>query len=256
MFTIRTEQLAAFDRADTPEFAGHMEGHLREAFPKHSDFLGNEGLSQVIRYGVEQGRALGFSTCSPVGLFIDLTLLLGRDFHQDPQLGWARYILEDRAFIPDELMRAERLHGAAIEYLDSVSGPDNEFIDAAQKRILCEDLTSQTGAADAFIADASVRLERIWPEKFKRLDEAARTELMRLGVRKALQYRAGSEPGALLCIGMMFMLGSGFDQDPMFGWSHKILTSNEPAATKIAGLHAAALAYLNRWCGGEGACHV
>ena len=256
MLTIRAEQLAVFEKSSSPEFALRMEEHVREAFPKHSGFLGDAGVREIVRYGVEQGRASGFSTQSPVQLFIDLTLLLGREFHSDPQLPWAREVIEDHALFPDELSRAERLHAAALEYLDSVSGPDNEFIDDAQKRILAESLTILTGSTDAFIGGVSVRLERIWPQKFKSLDRAVRVEFIRLGVRKALTYGIGSESGALLCIGMMFMLGSGFDRDPMFGWSHEILASAGPAAEKIANLHSAAIAYLKQWCAGESECHV
>ena len=112
MLTIRAEQLAVFEKSSSPEFALRMEEHVREAFPKHSGFLGDAGVREIVRYGVEQGRASGFSTQSPVRLFIDLTLLLGREFHSDPQLPWAREVIEDHALFPDELSRAERLHAA------------------------------------------------------------------------------------------------------------------------------------------------
>ena len=35
-----------------------------------------------------------------------------------------------------------------------------------------------------------------------------------------------------------------------------IAVRDERAIVDAASLHAAALAYLNRWCGGEGECHV
>jgi|RhiMethySRZTD1v2_1073278.scaffolds.fasta_scaffold399678_2 hypothetical protein len=254
-FSIRKEQIAVFEQAGSPEFALRMEEHILEAFPKHSDFLGREGIREIVCYGVEQGRGLRFVTQSSVCLFIDLTLLLGREFYNDPQLLWAREIIEDDELFPGELSRAQRLHAMAIEYLDSVSGPDNEFIDEAQKRISSEELTISTGSRDLFIREISVRLERIWPEKFNNLNETARMELIRLGVQKAIAYNIGSEPGALFCIGMMFMLGSGFDKDPMFRWSHEILVSAEAIGEKIARLHAAGIAYLNQWCAG-GECHV
>lgn len=256
MLTLQSHQLNALEQAGSPSFVALMRAHVRESFPKHSSYLGGEGVGEIVRYGLEQGHASGFRTRSPVRLFIDLTVLLGRDFHSDPQLPWARTIIEDHAGFPDELERATRLHGAATEYLDSVSGPDNEFIDNAQQRILLESLAISGGSKQAFIDAVCFRLERIWPEKLSQLDNGLRNELIDLGVRKALAHGIGTEEGAFLCIAIMLMLGSGFDHDPLCGWSHPVLTSTDSAAVKIALLHAAAIGHLTKWCAGESECHV
>jgi hypothetical protein len=244
---VRTEQIAVFEDADSPHFAPQMFAHVREAFPKHSGFLGDEGIREVVRYGIEQGREFGFSRQSPISLFIDLTLLLGRYFHADTQMPWAGEVLHN-ASIPDELTRAQRLHAAAMKYLDTVSGSDNEFIDAAQGRLLNEPAQIQTGSSSAFVKEVSVRLERIWPEKYRQLREERRLALIREAITKASTYGIGSETGALLCAVMMYMLGSGFDKDPLFSWARQILTSEQDRDAKIKQLYASGVSYLKQWC--------
>lgn len=246
---IRPEQITVFENASEPYFRDRMFQHVREAFPKHSGFLGDEGIREVVRYGIEQGRTYGFSHQSPVSLFTDLTLLLGRDFHVDPQLPWAGEILRD-AELTGQLTKAERLHAAAIRYLDIVSGPDNEFIDAAQRQLIFEPLYMVTQSLDHLVQELSARLERIWPEKYRQLSESSRLALIEGSVAKARTYGIDSAPGALICLGMMYMLGSGFDEDPLFSWARRALIdpTELDQGAKIDRLHSAALSYLKQWC--------
>jgi len=124
MLSIRAQQIDAFDSVDAPDFPPRMIRRLQDAFPKHCRCLGEDGILEVVDYGIRKGRDYGFTRQSSASLFSDLTLLLGRSFHADPQLPWASVILRDIAFT-NELAKAQRLHAAASEYLNSVSGPAN-----------------------------------------------------------------------------------------------------------------------------------
>lgn len=249
MLQIRTEQIEALESAEVEYFAPRMVRHLKEGFPKHCSFLGEDGIHEVVRYGIEQGRAYGFTRQSAVNLFIDLTLLLGRFFHADVQMPWASEILTDRSF-GDELTKDQRLHAAAIEYLNTVSGPDNEYIDAAQRRLLHEPIYIRTGSVEGFTDEALMRLERIWPEKYDQVGEKRLRFLIQKGISTASTYNIKSEPGVLMYIGMMYMVGSGFDGDPLFSWAHRVLNDREEQdqAARVERLHSEAINYLKQWC--------
>lgn len=246
---IRTTQIEAFESAEAAYFAPRMVQYLKEAFPKHCSFLGEDGIHEVIRYGIEQGRAYGFTQQSAVNLFIDLTLLLGRFFDTDVQMPWASEILIDQSF-EDELTKAQRLHAAAIEYLNTVSGPANEYIDEAQRRLFHESIYISTASSEEFTNEALIRLERIWPEKYHQIGEKNLRSLIQKGISAARTYNIESEPGTLMYIGMMYMLGSGFDRDPLFSWAHQVLNNREEQ-NETAGLerlHSEAINYLKQWC--------
>jgi hypothetical protein len=249
MLTIRREQLEMFEKADSPEFERQMIRHVQEAFPKHCRFLDEQAIREVVRYGVGHASAQGFIKRGPVALCIDLSLLLGRDFDSDPQLPWAREIILDSVY-DDELQRAQRLHAVAMDYLEAVSGPDNEFIDAAQRRVLHEQVQVEIESPAELVTEICTRLQRLWPEKYRQLREDAGRSLIQLGVEKASSYGMKSDAGTLLMVGMMYLLGSGFDHDPMFAWLGPDLLDSglHPPEVKIARVHTAALGYLRQWC--------
>jgi hypothetical protein len=54
----------------------------------------------------------------------------------------------------------------------------------------------------------------------------------------------------LMYVGMMYMLGSGFDRDPLFSWAHQVLNNGEEQdeAAGVERLHSEAINYLKQWC--------
>jgi len=249
MLQLRQEQLDAFESIEATFFPARMQAHLVEYFPRHAALLGESGCRDVIRNGIDSARSHGFTRQAPAALLIDLSLLLGRGFDNDVQLPWAAHILADTGYTED-IPRAQRLHAVAMDYLDLVSGPDNEYIDNAQRRLLYEHPDLFTGSAEAFSEEVLFRLERIWPEKHARVGSAQMGLLITQGVARARAYGILSEPGWLVYVIMMYMLGSGFDRDPMFAWAQPVLQGcrgrNQAESTRL--LHAAGLGYLKNWC--------
>lgn len=247
MLKIRNAQIAAFERADAPHFEPRIIQHLKEAFPKHCGFLGEDGIRSVVRYGVTQAGAYGLTKQSAVGLFIDLMLLLGRGFDTDPQLPWAAEILNDETRA-DQGERADRLFERATAYLDQVSGPRNEFIDEAQRRILHASI--EPPAHDArFEDEVSDRLRKIWPQKHTYLGEAGVRRFIQQGIEAAKRYGITEQSGFLVYLGLMYMLGGSFDTDPLFAWASVILNDEEEDQTeKIGRLYFEAINYLHQWC--------
>src|SRR5262245_21488043 len=230
---MRKEQMEAFERADAPHFEPRVTRHLKEAFPRHCEFLGEDGLHTVVHYGVKQASAYRLTNQSSVGLFIDLMLLLGRGFDTDLQLPWAAKILNDES-IANQEKRADSLYEQATEYLDRVSGPNNEFIDEAQRRILHTSI--DTSSRDARFEDETLsQLRHIWPQKYAYLGEIGARRLIQRGIETAKDYGITDESGFLVCIGLMYMLGSGFDTDPLFAWAGAILNDKEEDQTAKIG---------------------
>ena len=245
---IRRVQIEEFERADTPHAPGRLARHARQAFPKHCRYLGDEGIVEAVQYALATCRSYGLVRLASVQLYLDLMFLLGRGFDKDQQLPWAAEILQD-PLLKDEAQRASRLHARAEEYLNRVSGPANEFIDAAQGRIGNELVTAGISTLDEFERQMLERLLRVFPEKCESIgDEAVRT-VVRNAVVMARKYRVENQQGAMLLAGLAFMLGSHFDTDPQFRSINRVLTDNEGSAFDRSGrLQEAAMKYLSEWC--------
>ena len=249
MFTIRKEQMEAFELASAPRFTDAAREHLQAAFPKHCAQLGDAGIRETVRYGIGKAGTYGVVTQAGVSLFLDLMLLLGRGFDTDFQLPWAAEILTD-ATLSDEQSRITRLHTKAMEYLERVSGPANEFIDEAQRRIGIEP-PEWLSKAEPFEVYMLSRLRMIFPQKCDCMGDEILRSLIGKAISKARQYELKTERGVMVLAGLLLMLGSSFDKDPVFASITQVLhdqSSADPQARSKL-LHQASLEYLKRWCG-------
>lgn len=102
---LRKEQIKAFERYMREGFERRVVAHLHKHFPKDCAGLGQDGVRQTVRYGIERAASYGIEAEGDVSRYIDLMFEFGRDFDADPELPWASEILADESIeYPDERM--------------------------------------------------------------------------------------------------------------------------------------------------------
>ncbi len=96
-------------------------------------------------------------------------------------------------------------------------------------------------------------LKEFFPKHCEILGEDQVRKVIRLGIEQAEQYEVVSERDLHLYVGLMFMLGSYFDQDPQLPWAGKILKDEDivDPSDRIDKLHDRAMAFLNEAAGQE-----
>jgi len=246
---IRREQMDALDEAAMRRFEQRAIQHLKETFPKHARFRGEEGLRNTVRSGLERARQRGLASERGLLLYLELMVMLGSGFDADPQLPWASIILSDQS-MGDEATRVDRLLERSREYFERVAGPKGEHIDRALQRVRQAPVEGfvASGGGD-FDAYMRAKLTSIYPEKCADLGEAGVRALIRAGVEFARSRDLTTERGVVVSIVLMLFLGSGFAQDPQFPWAARVLADpalQDPSARADA-LYAAAKEYLERW---------
>ncbi len=94
-------------------------------------------------------------------------------------------------------------------------------------------------------------LKEFFPKHCEILGEEQVRKVIRLGIERAEQYGLVSERDIHLYVGLMFMLGSYFDQDPQLPWAAKILTDENIVYPnhRADQLHNRAMAFLNEAAG-------
>ncbi|MBK9171152.1 MAG: hypothetical protein IPM24_27350 [Bryobacterales bacterium] len=249
MAVIRKEQMGVFEEAALAGFERRLQEHVREAFPKHSGMLGEEGVARVVKCAMENARSHRITLEGGIQLYTDLTLLLGSGFATDPQIPWAGAILTS----PDEEnVRLDRLFDQTLAYLERVSGPANEHIDEAQRRVRQESTRElPPSAAGAFEEYVLGRLEWIWPQKYADAGPDALRTMVAAAIASAQQHNAATSRGVLTLVGLKYLLGHAVETDPQFLWVADAL-SGDPAADRrqrAERLFTAAISYLDKWCG-------
>lgn len=93
MFVVRTAQIAALRRGVRQRFVAEVAAHVRQHFP---DAVPSADVEPLVEHGFERATAHGFESRSDVYKYVDLAVVLGRDF--DTDVPWARDILADGSF--------------------------------------------------------------------------------------------------------------------------------------------------------------
>lgn len=122
MLTIRKEQMAVFREPAINDYVKRTVVHLNERFPEKCEALGEPKVRELIRYGIGRAASYGITAEGDVRRYIDLMLMFGPDFDQDPELPWAASILNNQALINPttkvdrmykEVKEQEELEGAS-----------------------------------------------------------------------------------------------------------------------------------------------
>ncbi len=97
MLVIRRAQQEALAASVRPTFEENVARHLREVWPEAVAELDADTLRAWVAWGVERGARYELQSEYEVGLFIDLTWVLGTNFDENDAFPWARDILTDPA---------------------------------------------------------------------------------------------------------------------------------------------------------------
>lgn len=91
--TIRPQQMAVFAQSEREKFQDWVVNHLWRFFPTQCAATGEQGLRRIVLDGIEKAARHGIKSRAGVCKYIDLMVLLGRDFETDPRFSAAADIL-------------------------------------------------------------------------------------------------------------------------------------------------------------------
>jgi hypothetical protein len=243
---IRKEQIITFEEVAAKQFEKDAALHASEFAPKHVKVLGEEGTRAVVRLGIRRASRYGFSATGSVHFFLDLMFLLGSEFDTDPQYPWAGEILNDES-IPGQMPRADKLYSRAIQYLDAVAGPDNQFAIAAFRRLKSLVAGSLADGCSESAGRVVEKLNSIHPEKAAYLGQAGLQALVSRSSERALARGISNPQAALLFAVLEFGLGHAFEHDLLYPWIEATLSDTKVASRDdlVLRLHRKAATYLD-----------
>ena len=214
---IRDEQMKVFEQAALRSFEDEMVKHIKQFAIKHSEIIGDQGVREVVRMGIERAKKHGLTNRGPVRFYIELMFMLGSDFDTDPQYPWAGEILNDPGIV-DQMERADRLYDKAMNYVEKVAGPEYKYEEEALRRVTQMRFEDLPDSDEKFASDIIGHLKRIYPQKIEYVGELALNILIQQGNELAKSHAISTTAGAALIVGLMFAFGHGCFTDPQFPW--------------------------------------
>jgi hypothetical protein len=126
MLIMRKEQMEAMELAMIiPRYETAMIKHLCEHHPEETQDKSDSELRAFVREGMRRAKMHGATEPSAYGQFIELMIVFGTGFDEDPANTWAAEILGERSQ-RDGNEKIEALVEAATQYLDQQDSEEQE----------------------------------------------------------------------------------------------------------------------------------
>jgi len=236
---------AQFELLWFAQFTDRVSEHLMRYFDLPCRIAGDACVRETIRVGVARARRWGLTLEASAQSYIDHMVMLGSDFDSDPQLPWAREILERKQ---PELARMDSLHAQAQDYMARTAGESSRNVFFAVARARAQGLCPDSALPPSLsLEKVAPWLERMYPEKY-RLVAHRLPELVAHAEATASSY-GFERPRALgRILGMMFLMGSGVCDEPMTPWVGAILRDDQRTADeREERLWSSLCEYAERW---------
>jgi hypothetical protein len=229
MLVIRQVQLDELGLQARADFEERLTTCFAHAYPRECRQAGGPAaLQRWVNSGVGAALAARYRSQHACGRWMLLAMMLGFDFASDPQLPWVQDCLaRERDSDPDH--RIDELFDDALNYLGSTAGDDAERVVRAMLRIRKLDFSALPPlTAQAAVDDACDRLQALYPEKFSFQGRELTARTVSLHLLRAREHGLTTPGGAFLFALLAFMLGSGFDHDPLHLWAQAALDPTLP----------------------------
>jgi hypothetical protein len=245
MLAIREAQMKTLGGYVQQRFAARMSEIFVRAYPRECRQSGGPAaMLQWAEYGVRSATDEGYRTEYEAGRWLALMMILGVDFAVDPQLPWVRDCL-DPALAPDPSDRVDLAFERTLDYLGETAGEDSEILVRALLRIRDVDFGALPALpADDAVADACARLHTLYPQKYEFQGAVLTAKTVASQVKRARELGLHGPSGEFLFVVLSFMMGSGFDHDPLHPWAGAILHAQTDDGDRTARLEAAARDHL------------
>lgn len=204
-----------------------MAVHLGPRSPLQLQVLGEEGVRRFIRFGIDRAAAHGYTCRGPVRLWLELMLLFGGRFDDDPLVPPQLHRLLDCSDPDRQIPQAQALHAEACQWLHQVGGPDHAHTRQALARV--HELSSQAWTPRP--ADLNVQVLHLvgWihPRQLELLGIDAHRRAIDDALAQARERGITTPQGQALFPVLACLVGAGFAHDPLYPWITETL--NDPA---------------------------
>ena len=128
MIIIRKEQLDAFSKKSIEDFKDYVVAFLQIHYEDECEGLDPGAERELVTYGIHVCQAYGITGGLFVRLYIELMVMYGLAFDEDPELPWAQKVLTDESLSQEEAILLLYEHAVADDAghdeLQELSNPE------------------------------------------------------------------------------------------------------------------------------------
>jgi hypothetical protein len=213
-----------YDVAAWKDFENEMVAHSKKFASRLCRLIGDEQLRLCLRGTMARADGYGFDIRGPVRTFVEMTFLFGSSFDTDPQYPWAAEYLRQGG---TSMERAEALYHKILDYQQKVDGPKSIHAIKALRTLSEMSRKPLVFETDDFATEMLSRLKQTYPEKALYVGDAGLAALVREGMAQARRHGLQPMRGEAVLTAMMFTMGHGCTDDPLFPWLSRALADGK-----------------------------
>lgn len=237
---LNEKMLFFFKEQAVDDYLNRLVTHCQTNYPHLKKIMNSTQLKEVLQGCLSTISQRGFVQEDTTRFYIDLMIILGVDFENDPQYSWVRRCFSEYSNF-GELTRAEVLYYDVMNFLDFSYGKD--FCNKAEiyrnLRAFLEKDSSKNPYhyVQNFSNDVSTLAQltgsiaaQIAPAKFNATTQEDFTALVAFGMEKTNHLiNSNNQQDIINIILLMFIFGSHFYEDPfLMGLAENKAEVNQP----------------------------
>ncbi|XXF75398.1 hypothetical protein P2318_20265 [Myxococcaceae bacterium GXIMD 01537] len=193
--------------------------YLDAYYPVDRALMGEDGAQHFALRALQRSFAVGLAPGKGGLRYLELMVLLGFGFDDDPQLPWARRSLHD-ADQGEELMAG--LWKDAVGYMQKVAGLKGRAYRKALLRARALSSSVLVTPTWTEASDGASLLKAVYPEKFATIEDR-QEDFFEVALRHCRAHDEKEKGVVPLYQVLMLLLGSDFARDPRYPWAARIL---------------------------------
>lgn len=235
-----------FEDIALQKFKQEMLTHARAFAPQLSQALDEQQLNSAVEQAMQRAAQCAFTYRGPIRLYVEMMLLFGSDFHNDPQYPQFQAYLhfnsnveagddqDEDADEDDQILRAEELYDLIIDYQAQVAAFDSARVYHVLQNMPALSAQAMQRSSSEFITGMLAALQYAHPQKAEYVGADALLQLIMHATHIAQQQNLTRRSEAQLVL-LMYCFGHGCLNDPLYPWIAQSLYENtiDDATTRL-----------------------
>ena len=193
-------------------YISELASHCDTSFPHLRVKMGSQNLYQALRRSVEKAKNIGFTQKDTVQFYIDLQITFGWEFDNDPQYSWLNKILIENQDT-EQIEKSTILYDEVETYLIKLWGNDRHALSNQINHMAQLNIKALNNKNVYTLQEMLSILEEIYPKKFAITSKQSIENLVQFS-----KIKDESNHYQFVPIVPMFLLGSGYKEDPFLSW--------------------------------------
>lgn len=185
--------------------------HCKVMYPKLVPLQGRESFSLNIEKSIALAKNAGFTQRGPVRLYIDMMILLGFNFEQDPQYQRAKF--NDMNNTSSQLEKSVMMYNVLEKYIDAIYGESNSFFEQSLVRLRNLDISNISDDNKNYRSNTHELLSYIHPQRYCLLGEGSVDNLISFSDENIKTDKIIRPNHKSYLVLIRFLLGSHFNND-------------------------------------------